>query len=99
MYAVRDVHRPDGALDQSPSQKTHSSGTAIRRPRWDPYRDRADLVSGAWWMVMLDPRYEQHEVATAYHLALAKYPRARVQSAMAADPPKPIDQQIADRRR
>lgn len=46
---------------------------------------------------LVDPRYEQHEVAIAYHLALATYLRARMQSAIAAVPPKPIDQQIADR--
>jgi len=34
--AVRGVHRPGRALDQLAPRKTHSSGTAIRRPRWDP---------------------------------------------------------------
>lgn len=48
---------------------------------------------------LVDPRYDQHEVATAYCLALRQYLLARVQMAIAADRPKPIDQQIADRKR
>lgn len=82
----------------------------IRNPLTHP-NDNDELDEVAWFSSavklkpdnsveeLVDPRYGQHEVATAYHLALAKYLRARVHSAMAADPPKPIDQQIADRMR
>jgi len=80
----------------------------IRDPLTHP-NDNDELDEVAWFSSavklkpdgsveeLVDPRYEQHEVAIAYHLALATYLRARIQSAIAAVPPKPIDQQIADR--
>jgi len=55
------------------------------------------LKPGGGFEALVDPGYELHEVAIAYHLALATYLRARIQSAIGAVPPKPIDQQIADR--
>lgn len=82
----------------------------IRNPLTHP-NDNDELDEVAWFSSavklkpdgsveeLVDPRYEQHEVATAYHLALEGYLQARVQSAMLADPPKSVDQQIADRRR
>lgn len=82
----------------------------IRNPLTHP-NDNDDLDDVAWFSSavklkpdgsveeLVDPRYEQHEVATGYHLALAAYLRAHVHSAITANPPKPIDQQIADRRR
>jgi hypothetical protein len=80
----------------------------IRDPLTHP-NDNDELDEVAWFSSavklkpggsvegLVDPRYEQHEVAIDYHLALATYLRARIQSAIAAVPPKPIDQQIADR--
>jgi anion-transporting ArsA/GET3 family ATPase len=82
----------------------------IRNPLTHP-NDNDELDEVAWFSSavklkpdgsveeLIDPRYEQHEVATAYWLALTQYLRARVRLAIAADPPKPIDQQIADRTR
>jgi hypothetical protein len=39
---------------------------------------------------LVDPRYQQHDEAMAYHSALTSYLRARIADAIAADPPRPI---------
>lgn len=82
----------------------------IRNPLTHP-NDNDELDEVAWFSSavkfkpdgsveeLIDPRYEQHEIATTYCLALTQYLRIRVQLAIAADPPKPIDQQISDRTR
>lgn len=81
----------------------------IRNPLTHP-NDNDELDEVAWFSSavklkpdgnveeLVDPRYEHHEVATAYHSELTSYLRARVQSAIVADPAKPVHQQIADRR-
>ena len=82
--------------------------STIRNPLTHP-NDNDELDEVAWFSsavklkpdgsveTLVDPRYEQHEVATGYHLALTTYLRAHLQSAVAADPPKPLSQQIAER--
>jgi hypothetical protein len=62
----------------------------IRNPLTHP-NDNDELDEVAWFSSavklkpdgsveeLVDPRYEQHEVAIAYHLALATYLRARIQ--------------------
>ena len=75
----------------------------IRNPLTHP-NDNDELDEVAWFSsavklkpdgsveTLVDPRYLQHEVATGYHSTLTEYLRARVRSAIAANPPKPIDQ-------
>lgn len=81
----------------------------IRNPITHP-SDNDELEEVAWFSSavklkpdgrveqLVDPRYDQHDVAMAYHSALTSYLGARVQAAIAADPPKSIDQQIVDRK-
>ncbi len=46
---------------------------------------------------LIDPRYNHHDVALEYSRVLIEFLRAHVKASIAADPPKPIEQQIADR--
>jgi hypothetical protein len=77
--------------------------STIRNPLTHP-NDNDELDEVAWFSsavklkpdgsveTLVDPRYEQHEVATGYHSALTMFLRAHLQSAIAADPSKPINQ-------
>lgn len=80
----------------------------IRDPLTHP-NDTDELDEVAWFSsvvklkpdgtveTLVDPRYHQHDIAVAYHSALTAYLRAHLQSAIAANPPKPISEQIAGR--
>ena len=46
---------------------------------------------------LVDPRYQHHDYAMAYVDALPSFLRNRIQAAIAADPPRTLDEQRADR--
>jgi len=80
----------------------------IRNPLTHP-NDNSELDEVAWFSSvvrlmpdggseeLVDPRYEHHDFAIEYAQALRTYLSAHIQEAIAANPPLPIDQQIANR--